>query len=293
MAVIRINALKKSYGKNLVLDIPQMTIDKGISVGIFGANGSGKSTLIKCVSGLLPYDGEILIDGINVKSNPAPLANVGVLIEDAALFKHMSGRENIKYFCKDVSKLEEYAEILDVNDILDIKTRKYSLGMKQKIAILLACVKGSNLILLDEPFNGLDIISVEKAIKLLQVCRDRGTTVLLTSHQLEVSQSAIDLYYLLKDKMIFDCTAPQKGFGNRYLLEFFDKDHSQKVYDELSKNGLTCDLQDYTVKVTLDGQNIYTLIDEFKEYPVKKMEDITYSVKEAYLDMETKNEKRI
>lgn len=293
MAVIRINALKKSYGKNLALDIPQMTIEKGSSVGIFGANGSGKSTLIKCISSLLPYDGEILIDGINVKSNPAPLANVGVLIEDAALFKHMSGRENIKYFCKDVSKLEEYADILGVNDILDIKARKYSLGMKQKIAILLACVKGSNVILLDEPFNGLDIICVEKAIKLLQVCRDRGATVLLTSHQLEVSQSAIDLYYLLKDTKIFDCTAPQRGFGKRYLIEFFDKGHSQKVYDKLSKNGLTCTLQEYTVKVTVDGRDIYALLSEFKESPFKKIEDITYSVKEAYLDMEAKNEKRI
>ena len=293
MAIIEINNLKKSYGKKLVLDIPQMTFDKGVSVGIFGANGCGKSTLIKCIISLLPYDGEILIDGVDIKSNPAPMSNVGVLIEDAALFNYMTGRENIKYFCKDVSKLEEYADILDVKDILDIKVRKYSLDMKQKIAILLACVKGSKVILLDEPFNGLDIISMEKAIRLLQVCRNNGATVLLTSQQLEVSQTAIDLYYLLNDTKIFDCTAPQKGFGNRYSIEFFDKEHSQKVYDELSKKGLSCDLQDYTVKVAVDGQNIYALTSEFKEYPVKKLEDITYSVKEAYLDMEAKNEKRI
>mgnify|MGYP002508743722 FL=1 len=67
MNVIEITNLKKSYGRNSVLDIPQMSFEKGICVGIFGANGCGKSTLIKCISGLLPFDGEILIDGIDIK----------------------------------------------------------------------------------------------------------------------------------------------------------------------------------------------------------------------------------
>jgi len=288
MARIEIKNLKKSYGKSSVLDIPQITFEKGVSVGIFGANGCGKSTFIKCISGLLPYDGEIFIDGVDIKKNPSPLSNVGILIEDAALFRNMSGRENIQYFCNDISKLDEYANILNVKDILDIKARKYSIGMKQKIAILLACVKGSKVILLDEPFNGLDIISVEKAINLLQICRNNGATIILTSHQLEVSQTAIELYYLLKDKKIFNCTATQKGFGSKYLLEYLDKDHAKKTYDALSQKGLNCSLQDYIVKVVLAEQNIYDIIDEFKEYPIKRIEDITHSVIEAYLAMEEK-----
>ena len=114
MAVISITNLKKFYGKELVLDIPHMQFENGTSVGIFGANGSGKSTLIKCITSLLPYDGEIIIDNINIKKDPSPLKNIGVLIEDAVLIKGMSGRENIKYFCKDCSTLDEYAKILDV-----------------------------------------------------------------------------------------------------------------------------------------------------------------------------------
>ncbi len=275
MARIEIKNLKKSYGKNSVLDIPQITFEKGVSVGIFGANGCGKSTFIKCISGLLPYDGEIFIDGVDIKKNPSPLSNVGILIEDAALFRNMSGRENIQYFCNDISKLDEYANILNVKDILDIKARKYSIGMKQKIAILLACVKGRKVILLDEPFNGLDIISVEKAINLLQICRNNGATIILTSHQLEVSQTAIELYYFLKDKKIFNCTATQKGFGSKYLLEYLDKDHAKKTYDALSQKGLNCSLQDYIVKVVLAEQNIYDLIDEFKEYPIKSPSTVT------------------
>ena len=287
MSVITINNLKKSYGKNLVLDIPNMQFKDGISVGIFGANGSGKSTLIKCITSLLPYDGEILIDGLDLKKDPSPLKNIGVLIEDAALIKGMSGRDNIKFFCKDCSTLDEYAKILDVEDILDIKARKYSIGMRQKIAILLACVKGKKAILLDEPFNGLDVISVEKAIDLLLLCRQRGATVLLTSHQLEISGRAVDMYYLLKNKKIFNCTAPQKGAGNRYALEFHTQEDAKYAYDILTKQNLECTIDKFSVKVQLSEEtNIYSLLPLIKDVPLKHLEDVTYSLKEAYLQME-------
>lgn len=287
MSVITINNLKKSYGKNLVLDIPNMQFKDGISVGIFGANGSGKSTLIKCITSLLPYDGEILIDGLDLKKDPSPLKNIGVLIEDAALIKGMSGRDNIKFFCKDCSTLDEYAKILDVEDILDIKARKYSIGMRQKIAILLACVKGKKAILLDEPFNGLDVISVEKAIDLLLLCRQRGATVLLTSHQLEISGRAVDMYYLLKNKKIFNCTAPQKGAGNRYVLEFHTQEDAKYAYDILTKQNLECTIDKFSIKVQLSEEtNIYSLLPLIKDVPLKHLEDVTYSLKEAYLQME-------
>lgn len=287
MSVITINNLKKSYGKNLVLDIPSMQFEDGMSVGIFGANGSGKSTLIKCITSLLPYDGEILIDGLDLKKDPSPLKNIGVLIEDAALIKGLSGRDNIKYFCKDCSTLDEYAKILDVEDILDIKARKYSIGMRQKIAILLACVKGKNAILLDEPFNGLDVISVEKAIDLLLLCRQRGATVLLTSHQLEISGRAVDMYYLLKDKKIFNCTSPQKGAGNRYALEFHTQEDAKRAYDILTEHNIECTPDKFSVKVQLsDGTNIYSILPLIQDVALKHLEDITYSLKEAYLQME-------
>lgn len=286
MASISINNLKKTYGKNLVLDIPQMQFKDGMSVGIFGANGSGKSTLIKCITSLLPYEGQILIDGVDLRSDPSPLKEIGILIEDAALINSISGRDNIKFFCKDISALDEYAKILGVEDILDVKARKYSLGMRQKIAILLACVKGKRAILLDEPFNGLDVISVEKAINLLLTCRNRGATVILTSHQLEISQRAVDMYYLLKNKKVFNCTAPQKGAGNRYALEFFSQEDARRVYDIIVSHNIECSLDGFLVKLVLKEGSIYSALQMIEGYPIKLLEDITYSVKEAYLNME-------
>lgn len=224
---------------------------------------------------------------MDLKKDPSPLKNIGVLIEDAALIKGLSGRDNIKYFCKDCSTLDEYAKILDVEDILDIKARKYSIGMRQKIAILLACVKGKNAILLDEPFNGLDVISVEKAIDLLLLCRQRGSTVLLTSHQLEISGRAVDMYYLLKDKKIFNCTAPQKGAGNRYALEFHTQEDAKRAYEILTKQNLECTLDKFSVKVQLSEEtNIYSILPLIQDVALKHLEDITYSLKEAYLQME-------
>ena len=286
MAVISIIDLKKYYGKELVLDIPHMQFENGTSVGIFGANGSGKSTLIKCITSLLPYDGEIIIDNINIKKDPSPLKNIGVLIEDAVLIKGMSGRENIKYFCKDCSTLDEYAKILDVENILDIKAGKYSIGMRQKIAILLACVKGKNAILLDEPFNGLDIISVEKAINLLLLCRKRGATVILTSHQLDISSRAVDTYYQLKKKKIFNCTSPQKGAGDRYMIEFFNNDDAAAAYNILIDKTEDCSIDNYCIKFKLKCNNVYYILPFIQEIPIKQLTDITYSVKEAYLKME-------
>ena len=287
MAEIIIQNLKKSYGKNRVLDIPSMKIANGVSVGIFGANGSGKSTLIKCIAGLIPYQGEILIDGEDVFKKTSLLASVGILIEEPALYKDMTGRKNIEYFCHNVSNMIEYAEILGVKDLLNKKVRSYSLGMRQKIAILLACVKGKNLILLDEPFNGLDIISVEKAIDLLNLCRQKGATILLTSHQLEVSQKVIDYYYLLKGTKIYDCTAPQPMGGKRYQLDFFDKDSANQAFSVLHENGYQCSLQDFSIKIFGEDMRITQIIDCLKYFNIKKIEDISYSVKEAYLDMES------
>ncbi|MBD5099757.1 MAG: ABC transporter ATP-binding protein [Clostridiales bacterium] len=263
-----------------------MKISGGSSVGIFGANGSGKSTLIKCITGLLPYDGEILIDGEDVFKKTSLLANVGILIEEPALYKDMTGRKNIEYLCSDTSNMTYYAEILGVADILDKKVRSYSLGMKQKMAILLACVKGKNLILLDEPFNGLDIISVDKAIELLNICRKKGATIMLTSHQLDVSQKAIDFYYLLKDTKIYDCTAPQPMGGKRYQIDFFDKDSASSAYKILQENGYQCSLQDFSIKIIGEDMKIIQIANCIRDFNIKRIEDISYSVKEAYLEME-------
>ena len=286
--MIKIENLKKSYGKKLVLDIEEMKIGDGEAIGVFGANGSGKSTLIKCLTGLLPYQGNIFIDGKDIAKDPSPLREVGILVEEPALYKMMTGRENIKCFCDDISKLDAYAKILEVEDILDKRAKSYSLGMKQKIGILLACVKGKKLVILDEPFNCLDVMSIEKAIALIMQCHKDGASVIMTSHQLDMSQKAIDKYYLIKDKKIYLHSEDKIVNGKLYSVEFDSVDNASQAYKLLQEKGVTSELDGYSVKIRLAEGDIFEVLVCLKDLNIRKYEDISNSLKEAYIEMEIK-----
>lgn len=287
MTFVAIKNLKKQYGKNLVLDIESLELQKGRAYGFFGANGSGKSTLLKCITSLIDYKGEIAIDGVNLKKTPKPLEKIGLLIENPAFYNELTGRKNIEYFCKDASSLDEYAEILQVKDILDKKYRTYSLGMRQKLGILLACVKGKDLIVLDEPFNGLDVISVDNALKLINHCREKGVTVVLTSHQLDVSEKAIDSIYLLKNCRVYEFVIPAKKSGERFLFEFSTKGNADAAEKLLLSLAADYERTDNVFKITSQGKfTFYDIIDKLKPFEYIKAEDITSAVKELYLEME-------
>lgn len=287
MTFIAIKNLKKQYGKNLVLDIESLELQKGRAYGFFGANGSGKSTLLKCLTSLIDYKGEIDIDGVNLAKNPKPLERIGLLIENPAFYNELTGRENIEYFCKDVSSLDEYSEILQVKDILDKKYRSYSLGMRQKLGILLASVKGKDLIVLDEPFNGLDVISVDYALNLINHCREKGVTVVLTSHQLDISQKAIDSIYLLKNCRVHEFVVPEKKVGEKFMFEFSNKENADKAEEFISSLKVEYEREENIFKITSQGKfTFYDIIDKLKPYKYVKAEDITSSVKELYLEME-------
>jgi ABC-2 type transport system ATP-binding protein len=289
MSIIEIKNLKKSYGKKPVLDIEGMKIQDGDSIGIFGANGSGKSTLIKCLTGLLPYQGSIYIDGKDISKDPSPLKDVGILVEEPALYKMLTGRENIKFFCEDTAKLDLYAKILEVEDILDMKAKSYSLGMKQKLGILLACVKGKKLVILDEPFNCLDVISIDKAISLIMQCQKDGASIILTSHQLDSSQKAVDKYYLIKDTKIYLCSDEETNNQQKvYSVEFDSFDRASSAYKFLQEKDIDCELCDLSVKIRLSEGDIFTLLADLEGFSIKKFEDISNSIKEAYIAMEMK-----
>lgn len=287
MTHIKILNLKKYYGKKLVLDIDSLDLEKGQSYGFFGANGSGKSTLLKCMTNLVDYKGEIQIENQNLKKNPSILKDIGLIIENPVFYNEMTGRKNIEYFCDDTALLEEYADIMGIKDILDKKYRSYSLGMRQKLGILLACVKGKKAVILDEPFNGLDIISVEKAIKLINHCHNKGVTIILTSHQLDISQKAVDNIYLMKNCRIHKFVLPKNKAGDKILFEFANKGDADKAENFLICQKIKYEREDDMLRVFSQGKyTFYELIDLLKPFEFIKAEDITFSIKELYLEME-------
>ena len=283
--MIKVKGLNKSYGKNKVLCGIDLNAANGEIVGIFGANGSGKSTFLKCVAGLTSCSGEISLDGRSLSENHSLMKDVGVMIETPAFYKDMTGRENIKFFCPDYSSAQQYIDVLAANDFIDRKVRTYSVGMKQKLGLLIACIKGKELVLLDEPFNGLDVISLDQADKLIDICKKKGACILLTSHMLEHSSGLCDRYYLLKDGKVVPNEELLKFEKPRYSVEMRSLQAKEKI-SALYADIIT-DKPGKTFEVVLEDADIEKrFFFALSEYGFSSVKDITDTLESKYRIME-------
>lgn len=159
-AILTVKHLNKSYGHQPVLRDVSFECTQGRIVGLVGANGAGKTTIMKAILGLLSTDGEIQIAGESMQFDHHPiLATVGSLIEYPSLYPYMSGWDNLRLFADGPdaqARLAAVVSALNMTDYIHQKARHYSLGMKQKLGVALAFLNQPQLVILDEPMNGLD-----------------------------------------------------------------------------------------------------------------------------------------
>lgn len=188
---LSVNHIEKSFGEVKVLD--DITFQCGDShiLGIVGRNGSGKSVLFKCISGLISTEaGEISIDGKKVGKDIDMPDDIGVIIESPTFLPDFSAFDNLKILAKICGKIDDdrIKEVLDLFG-LDWKNRKkigkYSMGMRQRLGLAQAIMENPNLLLLDEPMNGLDEYWLQQTRELLLQMRNEGKTILLASHNKE------------------------------------------------------------------------------------------------------------
>lgn len=183
--------INKKIRKNVILSDISMTLQSGRVYGFTGRNGSGKTMLFRALSGLIKIDsGEIRLDGKVLSKDFAVLPSLGIVLENAGLYPEFTGYENLLALAKLNNKVgpEEIKKaITRVGlDPADKRTfRKYSLGMKQRIVIAQAIMEHPDVIMLDEPTNGLDEHGVEEIRKLIQEEKERGALILLASHNKE------------------------------------------------------------------------------------------------------------
>jgi len=202
--------VSKQYGffyalNNISFDVKENTI-----LGIVGANGAGKTTLIKILSGLSsPTSGKILINGMNYKENKSNIKRlIGTISSKSFLYEELSIYENLKFYSKLYSvyekhkikeKIEQYADIFNLSDWIYEPISYLSTGMKQKVEIIRILIHNPSILLLDEPFSGLDFNSINLLIKMLNNLREKeNLTVILTSHRIEVIQRISDAILILK-----------------------------------------------------------------------------------------------
>jgi ABC-type multidrug transport system ATPase subunit len=193
---LRAVGLSKAYGKRLAVDRLDLQVDRGELFGFLGPNGAGKTTTIRMALGLVaPTNGSVEILGLEVRHNRSKvLPRVGALVESPALYGYMSGRNNLRAFGDllggvGAKRIDEVLEIVSLTGRDKDKVRTYSMGMKQRLGLAIALLNDPDLLILDEPANGLDPAGIVEMRDLLRGLAAEGKTVFISSHVLsEVQQ---------------------------------------------------------------------------------------------------------
>lgn len=209
--MLKINQLDKFFGKKQVLHQISFEIKRGHIVGLIGANGAGKTTIMKAILGITAFDGDIQLDDQKITvDNHSALEHVGALIEYPGLYPYLTGREQLLLFANGPQRHErvnQTIEELHLAAYADVKTKKCSLGMRQKLGIALAFVNRPELVILDEPMNGLDPKATMALRQLIIRKRDEGTTFLISSHILSELQKVVDDVIIIdQGRLIIDAT---------------------------------------------------------------------------------------
>lgn len=219
---IQTKSLNFRYSKhNKVLDNVSLNIPKGSIYGFLGPNGAGKSTTMRLLTGILPeQENSISIFGKPLKEQlPQVFENLGSLVESPALYLHLSGYNNLKYIAKlrniPESRIDEVLELVDLSRDAKRKVKQYSLGMKQRLAIAMALLSEPELLLLDEPVNGLDPNGMRDIRQLLvKLNKEKGITIFVSSHLLaEIEKMCTHVGIISNGKLRFEGTIEELQSG--------------------------------------------------------------------------------
>ena len=236
--MLEIRNISKTYRKSNVkaIDNISLTIEEGDIYGFIGPNGSGKSTTIKCITGIHKYDeGEIYIDGVSVKDNPIECKKkIAYIPDNPDVYETLTGIEYINFICdvfaiddSRVSIIDKYAEMFNIKEQLNSQIKSYSHGMKQKVVLIAALAHKPKLLVLDEPFVGLDPKASYDLKEIMRELCNQGTMIFFSSHVLEVVEKLCNKIAIIKDGRIIASgdTEDVKGDTSleRVFLELFNE----------------------------------------------------------------------
>ena len=229
--MLRIENLTKTYGEKRAVDNLSLHIAPGEIYGFIGHNGAGKTTTLKAVVGILQFDkGEVFIKGESIRKNPlACKQQIAYIPDNPDLYEFMSG---IKYlnFIADVygvganqrqEKIRKYADLFEITADLAQPIAAYSHGMKQKLAIISAWLHDPKLIIMDEPFVGLDPKAAHILKGMMRELCDEGGAIFFSTHVLEVAEKLCDKVAIIKGGKLIRCGTMEEVKGDDSLEDVF------------------------------------------------------------------------
>lgn len=227
--VVKVDNIYKSFGSKDVLKGTSFQVNKGEIVGLVGENGAGKTTLIKIISGLIyAQKGEINLEG----------ETVAAFVEQPAFYSDLTGRENLEYFLDRKITDEEISEApFGCAEFLDLQVRKYSMGMRQKMALWLMFISGADYLLLDEPSVALDVETVRELDDLLvKIKSEKG--ILISSHNFSELQNVCDRVLVLKNGVCHNEVDLNEVHRDVYVIKVLRK-ATEQLMEELKDENCT------------------------------------------------------
>ena len=238
--ILTTNNITKKFKTKLAVDNVSIHVERGEVYGLIGRNGAGKTTLLKMIANLsVPTSGTYDIVGKDGETKAQMMPKVGVLIEDPGVFQNMSAFENLKakalaYGVHDDKYLNELLEFVGLSGVGKKSVKNFSLGMRQRLGIAIAMVKSPELLLLDEPINGLDPQGIAEVRNLIhKLCIERHISIIISSHILEELSKVANHYGII---------------------------HNGKLLDELSNDELISRCKSHLVMKTSDPEKTKALL---------------------------------
>ena len=237
--MLKIENLTKTYGHKKAVDDLSLHIESGSIYGFIGHNGAGKTTKLKAIVGIMNFDsGDIYIDGKSIKKDALACKKIMAYIPDNPdLYEYLTGIKYLNFICdvygvdqeKRTERIKKYSDMFELSDSLGEVISAYSHGMKQKLAIIAALVHEPKLIIMDEPFVGLDPKATHLLKQLMRQMCDQGAAIFFSTHVLEVAEKLCDKIAIIKAGKLIVSGNTQDVIGDESLEDVFlelEDDHA-------------------------------------------------------------------
>lgn len=295
---LKIEHLNKSLGKKQILNDVSFETYKGEIFGFLGPNGAGKTTTIKVAVGMLSLDdGTISICGKDLKKDfEGAMSNVGGIVENPEMYKYMSGYDNLKQYArmrKGVTKqrIDEVVEIVGLSNRINDKVSKYSLGMRQRLGVAQALLHNPQVLILDEPTNGLDPAGI-KALRdiLKKIAHEEKVSIIVSSHLMSEMELMCDRVGIIANgkmlaiKTLSEFVEDTKGTTSTYKLEVDDADHAKEVIERFANVDVNIENDNFlTIRISSQSQ---VLISEINRQLIMNDVALIQSIKEETKSLE-------